>query len=132
MSHILNGLQISALNRLGDVMCPANGEFPSFSDLGAVEHVDFLLEEIPSSDLADLKLLLLLLGLMPSFVLRAMMNFIEAKADMNGEVGTLIRMVRFGLRGIIFSLYYSGLKGSTSKVTQTPVDVVGYHVQMNR
>lgn len=130
MSKILNKVQIRALNNLGNVMCPGEDGFPKFSALGAVEHVDYLLEEIPPADLADLKLLLFLLGFMPSFVLRAMMNFLEKNQDMNGDIGALIRMIRFGLRGIIFSLYYSGLKGRDSAVAKTPVDIIGYNVQM--
>lgn len=130
MSRVLNGLQIRALNNLGDVMCPGGDGFPRFSALGAVEHVDILLDEIPPADLADLKLLLLLLGLMPAFVLRGLLNLLEKRMDMDGEVGTLIRMVRFGLRGIVFSLYYSGLKGSGSTVEKTPMEVIGYDIQM--
>lgn len=130
MSTILNKIQIRALNNLGDVMCPGGDGFPEFSELGAVEHVDLLLVEIPEADLSDLKLLLFLLGFMPAFVLRFMLNFLEKNQNMNGDIGALVRMVRFGLRGIIFSLYYSGLKGRDSAVTQTPVDVIGYHVQM--
>lgn len=130
MSEILNKIQIRALNNLGDVMCPGGEGFVGFSELGAVEHVDLLLLEIPPSDLSDLKLLLFLLGFMPAFVLRFMLNFLERNQDMNGDIGALIRMVRFGLRGIIFSLYYSGLKGRDSTATQTPVDAIGYTVQM--
>jgi hypothetical protein len=129
-SKILGSLQISALNKIGNIICPANGEFAQFSDLAVVDHVDLLLEEIPPADLADLKMLLTILGLLPSFVLRFILNLLESKQDMNGEIGTLVRTVRFGLRGIIFSLYYSGLKGSGAESLTTPMSVIGYNIQM--
>ena len=128
-SQILSSIQIKALNKIGDIMCPENGEFPLFSRLGAVDHVDILLEEIPTADLGDLKMLLTILGLLPSFVLKFILNLLESQQHMNGEIGTLVRTVRFGLRGLIFSLYYSGLKGEKSGTVALPIDVVGYQIQ---
>lgn len=46
MSQELNFLQRVALNRLGDVICPENGEFPAFSDLDVVHHADIVLKEL--------------------------------------------------------------------------------------
>lgn len=130
-SKNLNSLQLRALNKMGDILCPANEEFPSFSKLGALEHIDILLDEIPPADLKDLKLLLLLLGLLPSFALRIFLRLVEANQNHNGEVGTILRTIRFGLRGLIFSIYYSGYKGQNSDVTKTPVEIIGYSTQMN-
>lgn len=128
-SQILNSIQIRALNKIGDIMCPENEDFPQFSRLGAIDHIDILLEEIPTADLGDLKMLLTILGLLPSFVLRFILNLLESQQHVNGEVGTLIRTVRFGLRGLIFSLYYSGLKGEKSGQVRLPIEVVGYKIQ---
>lgn len=130
ISKNLNSIQLRALTKIGDIICPENNEFPSFSKLGALEHIDILLDEIPPADLKDLKLLLTLLGLMPSFILRLILNLIESNQNHNGELGTILRTVRFGLRGLIFSIYYSGFKGKDSPVEKTPTDIIGYHVQM--
>lgn len=129
-SQILNRVQLAALNKIGNIICPAHREekLPSFQELGVVEHVDILLVEIPPADLADLKLLLSLLGLLPEFMLSWLLSALEKGRDLNGAVGTLVRTVRFGLRGIIFSLYYSGLKGSAAETVLTPVDRIGYKV----
>jgi hypothetical protein len=128
---LLNPIQVKALNKIGDLMCPTHNELPSFTQLGAIEYVDILMAELPPNDLKDLKLLLTILGFMPSWILLGILNFLEKNQDMNGEIGTLIRTVRFGFRGIIFSLYYSGLKGHQSSVPSTPDQIVGYKIQMD-
>lgn len=130
MSQELNYFQRSSLNRLGDVICPAFDDYPSFSELDVVHHADMVLCELPESDLKDLKLLLTVLYFMPAPLMVLMMSVLEKLKNMGGSPGTLVRMLLFGLRGLTFALYYSGLKGPKATVTQTPVDVVGYKVQV--
>lgn len=126
----LNSLQSAALNRLGNVLCPAHGDHPSFKELDVVYHADIVLNELPEGDLKDLKLLLLVLFFMPAPLMRLMMVTLEKMKEMNGELGTLVRMLLFGLRGLTFALYYSGLRGPGATAKRTPVDVVGYSVQV--
>lgn len=126
----LNTLQKAALNRLGNVLCPAYDDHPSFSDLDVIYHADIVLTELPPGDLKDLKLLLLVLFFLPAPLMRLMMVTLEKMKEMNGELGTLVRMLLFGLRGLTFALYYSGLRGPGAKASKTPVEVVGYKVQV--
>lgn len=126
----LNYFQKGSLNRLGDIMCPRNGEFPSFSELDCVHHAHIVLDEIPAQDLKDLKLLLFVLWFLPAPLMRIFLACLEKMKDMNGEVGTLVRMLQFGLRGICFALYYSDLKGPNAVATKTPVNVVGFAVHV--
>lgn len=128
----LNFFQRGALNRLGNVICPANGEFPKFSDLDCVHHAHIVLDELPPQDLGDLKMLLTVLWFLPAPFMRIFLNIVEAMKDMDGEIGTLMRMLNFGLRGVAFSLYYSGMTGPKAVVTKTPVSVVGYQVNVAR
>lgn len=126
----LNSLQSAALNRLGNVLCPAYQEYPSFSELDVVHHADIVLNELPEGDLKDLKLLLLVLFFVPAPLMRLMMVTLEKMKEMDGGLGTLVRMLLFGLRGLTFALYYSGLRGPKAKVKMTPVDVVGFEVKV--
>lgn len=128
----LNYFQKAALNRLGDIMCPRNGEFPSFSELDCVHHAHIVLDEIPEQDLKDLKLLLFALWFLPTPFMRIFLSCLDKMKEMGGEVGTLVRMLQFGLRGIAFALYYSDLKGPKAIATKTPVNVVGFAVQVTR
>ncbi len=129
--NTLNYFQKSALNRLGDIICPRNGEFPSFSDLDCVHHAHIVLDEIPEQDLKDLKLLLMVLWFLPAPLMRIFLSCLEKMKEMGGEVGTLVRMLQFGLRGIAFALYYSDMKGPKAVATQTPVNVLGFKVQVH-
>ncbi len=128
----LNYFQRATLNRLGDIICPRNGEFPAFSELDCVHHAHIVLDDLPPQDLADLKLLLIALWFLPTPLMRIFLNVLEKMKDMNGEVGTLVRMLQFGLRGIAFALYYSDLKGPKAKQVKSPVDVVGFAVNIVR
>ncbi len=128
----LNYFQKAALNRLGDIMCPRNGEFPSFSDLDCIHHAHIVLNEIPEQDLKDLKLLLFALWFMPAPLMRIFLFALERMKDLGGEAGTLIRMLQFGLRGIAFALYYSDLKGPKAVSQQTPVNVIGFEVSVQK
>lgn len=130
MSQHLNSFQKASLNRLGNVICPAFEDYPSFSDLDVVHHADIVLEELPESDLKDLKLLLFVLFFMPTPLMKLMMVALDKMKDTNGALGTLVRMLLFGLRGITFALYYSGLKGPRAQASKTPMEVVGYKVQV--
>lgn len=129
-SQILTGLQQKAILKIGNIYCPKHPKLPGFSELSPLDHIDILLEEIPPQDLKDLQLLLSILGIMPSFIVWLLIWTIENGKDLPTPIGALIRMIRFGFRGIIFSLYYSGLKGSHSSVSQTPSDIIGYQIQM--
>ncbi len=130
MSQELNFFQSRALNRLGNVICPGDHEYPSFTDLDVIHHADVVLHELPEADLKDLKLLLTVLFFLPAPVMMLMMSVLEKMKDMEGSIGTLVRMLLFGLRGITLALYYSGLRGPKARVTKTPVDVVGYEVRV--
>ena len=54
MSQILSKAAIKGVKRLGDIMIPGNGDLPSYSEYGGIEHVDDLLKYAPPSDIGDL------------------------------------------------------------------------------
>lgn len=128
----LNYFQKASLNRLGDIMCPRNGEFPSFSELDCIHHAPIILDEIPEEDLKDLKLLLIVLWFMPAPFMRIFLFVLERMKEMDGEMGKLVRMLQFGLRGITFALYYSDMKGPNATTQVSPVKVVGFEVKVQR
>ena len=105
MRH-LTAIQIKAVNKIGDLMLPGVGAMPSFSKTGCVQDIDRLLDYVPSGDLADLKVLLLLLGLMPRSFVAALLWVLERSIFSSFPGAGLMRTIRLGLRGIIMSLYY--------------------------
>ncbi len=126
----LNFLQRGALTRLGNIICPGGDEFPAFSDLDCLYYAHIVLDELPEQDLSDLKMLLCVLWFMPAPFMRIFLSALEKYKNMNGELGALIRMLSFGLKGITFSLYYSGLLGPNAKVKTSPVKIIGFEVHV--
>lgn len=119
MSKHLNATQLRGLNKLGDYMLPGFGELGSFSQVNAAANVDRVFDYMSAKDLADLKMLLSILAFLPRFVIAAFVGFLELTQNWPGPLGSGLRFVRIGLRGLVMTLYYSN-----SSVT----DRIGYRV----
>jgi len=128
-SEILNSRQIWAVEKIGDVLIPGNQEFPSFSGLGCVEHIDIVLEPLPEQDLKDLKMLFSVLSFFPKFGILLFWNIIGALCRLPGALGALSRQIQLGLKGLIMSLYYSGKTGRHYE-GETPPQKIGFEVNV--
>ena len=131
MSHSkhFNSKQIKALDKLGDLMAPGDIDFPSFSKLKVSEHIDMVLDTVTPEDLEDLKLLFTVLSFLPSFAIGLFVSTIELLAKIPGSIGALPRMIMLGLKGIVMSLYYSGLKGEDVQ-SKNAHEVIGFGVSV--
>lgn len=127
MSKILSKQALKALNRIGDIIIPENGEFPKFSDTASIQHIDDLLDYAPEDDISDLNLLLTVLAFMPGFILSWMVGKMETSRENNGPLGTLFRQLDFGVKGLVFSCYYSGKMGDTYQ-GENPLDIIGFSI----
>ena len=125
----LSPLAKKGLCRLGDIICPKNEEFPSYSELGVIEFVDEMLETAPESDIQDLGLVLMILSFMPTFVLVWLVKSMNNSHHKEGIISNLFRQLDFGIKGIIFSTYYSGEKGKNYS-GKLPSEIIGF--SMNR
>jgi hypothetical protein len=128
-SKLLSSTQIKGLTKVGDAYFPGDGELPSFSQCGCVEHADAAIELLPPDDLASLKTLLGAIGIMPGFVATSLVRLAERGPRMNGPLGVGLRFLRLGLKGVVTSLYYSGEVGHSYK-GPSPLEVLGYHVKV--
>jgi len=126
-SNHISPAAVKGLIRIGDILCPGDDYFPSYSKLGCVEHVDIALEHAPASDIKDLGLLLSILSFMPGFVLRWLVQQMAESHDSDSSLSTTFRQLDFGLRGIIFGTYYSGRSGSGYSGPNTH-DLVGFSI----
>lgn len=109
-------------------MLPKNGDFPSFSEFGGLQHIDDLVSYAPKDDIKGLNMLLTILAFMPKFVLKWVVGKMEKSRNMgDGGVGTLFRQLDFGIRGLVFSCYYTD-KESSSYQGKNPLDVMEYSI----
>ncbi|MBX9787907.1 MAG: hypothetical protein K2Y37_03250 [Pirellulales bacterium] len=126
-SRYLNARQQRGLDRLGDALLPGDEAFPSFSRLGCGEHVDKLLAEMPQRDRGDVLTLLTVCGALPTALVRLLVALIESSDRVPTPLGATLRFAKMGVRGLVLTLYYSGLKGS-HYAGRTPLEILGYEV----
>lgn len=103
---VLDPRQTVALNRVGDVMIPGDGEFPRFSTLNCMSQFARISDHMPEADLKDLKLLLSILSYFPKFLIAALFHFLELAPRVPGPLGGPLRLIRIGMRGLVMTLYY--------------------------
>lgn len=128
MSELLSKSALKAISKIGDIMLPKHGEFPSYSELGGIEHIDTILRYAPESDIKDLNRVLSILSVMPNFVLKWLINKMSKSHDQDGGLSNILRQLDFGLKGIILSTYYSENVGSGYK-GKTPLEIIGYSIK---
>ena len=73
---------LKVLNRFGDILLPEHEEFPAFSRLGCIEHIDVVAVNISLDDRRSLGALMFFLSVCPDFVLRWMVRKMERPAGM--------------------------------------------------
>jgi len=108
-SKYLTLAQLQVINRTGDILAPGDGVLPRFSESGLVEHIDRMVAYLPPSDIASLQLLTNVLRFTPDFAIRLLLKLTSLDRYFPGPVGASLRKLDIGLRGIVFSLYYSFL-----------------------
>ena len=127
MASTLSNPALKAINRIGDILCPKNGDFPSYSETGCVEHVNDMIAYAPESDIGDLNMLLTILAYMPTGVLKWLVKSITASHQKEGGLSTLFRQLDFGLKGIVLGTYYSGKVGANYK-GKKPTEVIDFNI----
>jgi len=120
---------LKGLNRIGDVFIPQNDAMPSFSQYGGIEAIDTIITYLPKEDIELLNIALTVFSIMPNGFLHWLVRTMEESLDKTGAIPSILRQLNLGLRGIIFSCYYSGVGGLGFKGSD-PLDVLGY--QLNR
>jgi hypothetical protein len=124
-STLLNKSSLKGLTRIGDILIPGNDEFPSFSAYMCMDHIDDLLRYAPKDDIKDLGMVLGILSIMPTSILKWLVKKMANAHRNEGSSGTLLRQLNLGIRGIVFSLYYSEKPGLNYKA-KNPTEMIGF------
>lgn len=118
---------IKGLNKVGDILIPANGEFPSFSEYAGIEHVDAMASYAPEEDIESLSVVMAIFSFLPTFVLRMIVALLATAQKRKGPLAPLLRQLNLGLRGLIFACYYAERPGTDYK-GKDPVDVINFSI----
>lgn len=111
MSKIFGARELKVLCRLGDIMLPESEEFPAFSRLGCIEHVDDVAGSAPPDDIGLLKLALKLLSFLPGFALRWTFRQTQHPDAWPEFLAANLRLLGIALRSMVLALYFSGKTG---------------------
>lgn len=127
MSKILSKSALRTINRMGDIVLPKTSEFPSFSETGCLEHIDDIIVYAPKEDISGLNMVLGILSVFPDSFLKMIIRNMQSSHSKNGSLSFIFRQLDFGLKGIIFTCYYSGKTGKSYK-GKNPHDIIGYKI----
>lgn len=126
-SNYFKPAALKGLKRIGDIFIPGDDDLPSFSEFGGIEHVDDIVAYTPEEDVASLNMVFSLFSFLPEGVLRWTADQMVTASYRDGFLDALLRQLNIGLKGILFSCYYSG-KGGSSYSGKNPMDMIGYSV----
>jgi len=103
----LTKTQLKGIEKLGNVLCPGNDVLPSFSHSGVLAQAERCYGYLTYEDKQGLGFLLRLLGVAPLFCTRLLLSLVDTANSWPGFVAPTLRLLQVGLKGFIYSLYYS-------------------------
>ena len=112
MKYPFSKLSLKGLAKAGDIIIPGQNGFPRFSDTDFIKHIGRMSDYMYEDDRSGFKLLMLLMGLMPSFMVRFILWVATFHNSIPGPLTPVLRQINIGVRGVIYTLYYSGLEDS--------------------
>lgn len=124
-SKHFNAIQLRSLERIGELFLPAHDGLPGFAETGALEHVDVVLDEVHPDDRMALGLFLYVLRFTPLFLVEKFIGMMDQHHRYPEPLAGVLRLLSLALKGIVMSLYYSGLTGAFAR-TQNPLDLLGF------
>jgi acyl-CoA reductase-like NAD-dependent aldehyde dehydrogenase len=123
--------QLAGLLKVGDLMVPGDNELPSFSDSGCAQHADRMIAHMNAGDRDGLTMLLGVFRFVPSILLRGLLRLTDRHSAFPEPIAAALRMVGVGVKGVVMTLYYSGIDEQRrilraikwdAKVVDRPVD----------
>lgn len=105
----LSKAHLKGIEKLGRVVIPDNIDFPPFKELQAEKYLNRMIDYMYDDDKSAILLILKLFSIIPLFKIRWTMSLIEKGSKWKGMTGAPFRMLQIGLKGLIFTIYYSDL-----------------------
>jgi len=98
---------IKGLYKLGKVVVSDFPGFPTFAETQPQKHINGMVDYMYEDDRSAILIILSLFSVLPLFVIRWKMLFIDWGAKWKGASGAVFKMLQIALKGLIFTLYYS-------------------------
>ena len=129
ISKYFNPQQLRGLIKAGDVILPGTDVSPSFSRTGCIDHVDRMASYLTSDDLGGLRFLLGIFRFFPKWLIRLLMTACVKNSLAPGFLGSALRTIDLGIRGMVMSLYYSNLTGKEYQGKKI-FDIIGWNTRL--
>lgn len=108
-SRLLTSIELREIDRIGDILVPGDQVLPRFSECSLSAQADRMLLFLPEAEVVRLRLFLRVSRLLPRFVLRVLLKATALDRFLPRFAASPLRKLEMGLRGLVFSLYYSFL-----------------------
>ena len=118
--------QLKGLLKAGDIILPGTDTSPSFSETGCINHIDRMAGFLNEDDLGGLHLLLGIFRWAPKWTIYLILTACNYSKRFPGFLGAGFRMLEIGIKGVIFSPYYSNLTSSDYPGPKV-YDIIGWN-----
>ena len=98
---------IKGLYKLGKVVIADYKGFPSFEEIRPENYLNRMIDYMYKDDTEPMLIILSLFSVLPTFIIRWKMKFIDWGATWKGMPGAAFRMLQIALKGMIFTIYYT-------------------------
>lgn len=103
----ISNSQIKGLHKLGMAIIPGFPGFPGFIEVAPEKHLNRMIDYMYHEDRQAILIILSLFSVLPVFMIRWKISFIDFGAKAGGILGAPFKMLQIALKGMIFTLYYS-------------------------
>jgi hypothetical protein len=131
MANFFSTRATKGLLKVGDIYCPKNGEFPSFTEAAGTTYLTNLVANVPPDDFSSLSLVLAIFSFLPNGILHWIINACTNAQNnpSDGILSSTLRQLNIGLRGLCYSIYYSEFT-NPNFTAKKPLEVIDY--KLNR
>jgi acyl-CoA reductase-like NAD-dependent aldehyde dehydrogenase len=105
----INHTQLLGLRKVGDLMIPGDADMPRFSASGCAEQADRMIGYMNKSDRDGVTMLLTVFRFTPRLAIRGLLALMDRHASFPEPIAGALRLLNFGVKGVVMTLYYSGL-----------------------
>ncbi len=113
LSKHLNGVAFAGLRKVGDILIPGDDTLPKFSELMVESEIDRMVDYMRVEDREGLMMLLSLFATLPEGRIRWLLKRADTVGDAAGTMGETLRLINMGVKGVVYTLYFSDLTAGT-------------------
>lgn len=113
-SKHLGPRSLRGLTKAGDILIPGDETLPAFSQTPCLTEMDRIADWMTPQDRGGFQFLTGLFSYMPSPLIRGLLSIADRADSLPSLIAPPFRLINVGVKGVIYTLYYSDLTASRS------------------